>query len=805
MISHTSLRHIHIVLFMMLLIFTVTDSNAADCNNGSKLAADIFLEADRISARDQCGDLKVMLASPHDPEIPSTTSVSQNNTSAHGGTINGTGAGSDGSIVNSGKRFVSGMGKAVKGAASGIKQGIHKAPRIAKYAGCMVVKGISNFPSDMVNFWNRLAGNKWATIGPRRLKFDSVQEGNVINPTKRTFVAATPLDSDSVDVILTKVQGGANTHVAVCSHGRDGDSRLEKDTIITRNNPDGFVWNTGEMTDMLDRVISVQIDPAGTARHLKYTLKANKGPLVEPYTEEDSSQSSTQGPSQDTESTPPSNQNATTSTQCLVSSTQYFPKIRLRCGNSDKDVISKVSEDFLSDCPLIGGDAVKVQVNEKLNKYQITGRASGGEWCNQTLPAGEYSGPCSYEVQDDHRKLAVRTLYLQGKKIVASVIPKKCKPAQIGPGLYRVITENREYGAGLPSSIQTEESGLRIEGESLSDGVSELPSIPPDEGNTGDQMPDGVQEMAPVPEASTETGNTDQELAPWPNLNGKKASIIFSYMGDSQFTSFFQETARLKKIMENYDFNVLLKHDQVEPWMDLSEQDERIANIKDVPTKAHLFAYIKRLADEQYTIDIWIFSHGSWDGSFRASFREYSTQQENNDIVTPDDIKDLAGGDGGSSGYRALPIRLVHLTSCWGSRLAAAWQKIGANTVVGSRLANFYPTQTIPFAKEWAKGSSVVTAYREANTASSRTAVQTYIVGLAATSDKTEWGGCGLGNTPLGKKPCAKRFFVYKNYFNPDEWEDTLSGKQNMNRASEMLIIGERRLSKNSKWQRPVN
>ncbi len=315
----------------------------------------------------------------------------------------------------------------------------------------------------------------------------------------------------------------------------------------------------------------------------------------------------------------------------------------------------------------------------------------------------------------------------------------------------------------------------------------------------GSSSTDGTQSASSSNSTSSRTPSSQQQ-AIMPRLNGRKASIIFLYMGDSPFISFFQETIRLKKIMELYDFNVLLKHDNVKPWLDLSEKDERIANVKDVPTKSNLFSYIKRLADDGYTIDIWIISHGGSDGSFRASFGQYSRTR--NDQVTAADIQDLAGVNGGSTGYRVLPIRLVHHTSCWGSRLAAAWHAIGANTVVGSRYINFYPTQTIPFAKEWGAGRKVVNAYRYANTATSRTVVQIKMVADAATTRK-KWGGCSFGNTVLGKKPCAKAYFAYRYSFPPNEWSDSLSGKQNMNSASEMIISGNSELLIRSLWRQP--
>ena len=68
----------------------------------------------------------------------------------------------------------------------------------------------------------------------------------------------------------------------------------------------------------------------------------------------------------------------------------------------------------------------------------------------------------------------------------------------------------------------------------------------------------------------------------------KAASLIYFYYGDSQYNTLGQETLKLKKAMEGYDFTVLLKHETLPGWADLSEKDEKLANVKDIPTKANL-------------------------------------------------------------------------------------------------------------------------------------------------------------------------------------------------------------------------
>src|SRR5262245_26096799 len=103
-----------------------------------------------------------------------------------------------------------------------------------------------------------------------------------------------------------------------------------------------------------------------------------------------------------------------------------------------------------------------------------------------------------------------------------------------------------------------------------------------------------------------------------PAANKGAASLIFFYYGDSEYTTLAQETLKLAKAMDGYRFKVLLKHDTGPNWADLSEQDEKLADIKALPTKANLFKYLIQLTEDGYYTDLYIFSHG-WKDKFKAS------------------------------------------------------------------------------------------------------------------------------------------------------------------------------------------
>jgi hypothetical protein len=280
-------------------------------------------------------------------------------------------------------------------------------------------------------------------------------------------------------------------------------------------------------------------------------------------------------------------------------------------------------------------------------------------------------------------------------------------------------------------------------------------------------------------------------MATNPQVTQGAASIVFFYFGDSPYTSLFQETMQLKKAMEGYDFTVLLKHDDVPKWLDFSAADEKLADVKALPTAANLVRYIKELSHTGYFLDLWIFSHG-WSNQFRASTGVYG----DNSACTNTDI--TAQLDSAHTGLTVLPIRLVYQVNCYGQTMNTTWRSIGAKVTVGSRYVNFYPTQFGRFAEEWQKGTvSVDRALDAADTEGSRTVVQTYIGYVHAPSCNKEWGACPLGKTVLGDHACAKDYFTTK-WLGDGEWQATLSGKENMNYSSTRMRGGTITLTKNT-------
>ena len=277
-------------------------------------------------------------------------------------------------------------------------------------------------------------------------------------------------------------------------------------------------------------------------------------------------------------------------------------------------------------------------------------------------------------------------------------------------------------------------------------------------------------------------------------LPQRVASLIFFYYGDSEYTTLGQETLKLKKAMEGYDYKVLLKHETLPSWADLSEKDEKLADVKEIPTKANLFKYITQLAKDGYIVDLFIFSHG-WSGKFKASAGSHGST----DFVTAEDIKNELRAD--KTGFTEMPIRIMWGTNCYGKSLDESWRSVGAKATAGARFVNFYPNNFGPFIDGWNKGNvSFEQAVVDSDTNAVRTVAQTYIsLGDAPAKKKAgKWDGCPPGKFVLGDDPCAKDYFD-SVWLAKDEWQAGKSGKENMNYSSYMSLGGDKGVTKDSR------
>lgn len=278
-----------------------------------------------------------------------------------------------------------------------------------------------------------------------------------------------------------------------------------------------------------------------------------------------------------------------------------------------------------------------------------------------------------------------------------------------------------------------------------------------------------------------------------PKADKGAASIIYFYYGDSIYNTLGQETLKLKKAMDGYKFTVLLKHEALPSWADLSEKDEKLADIKDLPTRSNLFKYLVQLGQEGHYIDLYICSHG-WKNKFKASNGTNGSE----DYVTADDI--VNGLSPAMTGLTQVPIRALWGTNCYGQTLGETWRSVGAKTTAGARYVNFYPNSFGPFIDDWNSGNiSFDHAVGNSQTDAVRTVVQTFLSTVDAPEQKllNKWDGCPFGKFVLGDDPCARDYFVSR-WLADDEWQRGQNGKENMNYSSYMFRGGDKHMTKTS-------
>src|SRR3978361_2096932 len=84
----------------------------------------------------------------------------------------------------------------------------------------------------MITFFNAVANNKWATLGPRRLEYGTNQQGTLVSTGGRLFISPAPLDKNSVTIRIKKLDGKAEASVVICKIDYSGNvTKLEEFTF----------------------------------------------------------------------------------------------------------------------------------------------------------------------------------------------------------------------------------------------------------------------------------------------------------------------------------------------------------------------------------------------------------------------------------------------------------------------------------------------------------------------------------------------------------------------------------------------
>jgi len=146
-----------------------------------------------------------------------------------------------------------------------------------RYLPCFVRPAL-NLAQGMIGWWNRMAANSWATIGPRVLG-PEVETGTLVFGTARLFITTAPLHTRTFDVELHKLGGRARTEVTICAWKDDGSSSIVHDVTIPEgadNVGNHWTWNV----PVAGQLISVHIDSKSVAKEFHYSIQSRAQPLV---------------------------------------------------------------------------------------------------------------------------------------------------------------------------------------------------------------------------------------------------------------------------------------------------------------------------------------------------------------------------------------------------------------------------------------------------------------------------------------------------------------------------------------------
>ena len=148
----------------------------------------------------------------------------------------------------------------------------------ASYTACYDnLTYFAELSESLVAWWNDMANNSWATIGPRQLQWSGVMNGTLHSgAASRLFCSATPSNKESVEITIEKLDGKAQTEVEICKMHRNGTSTLTHSFIFANGDANIGTVKTRTVTGAKDDIICVHFNNQSVGYSFQYALDADK-------------------------------------------------------------------------------------------------------------------------------------------------------------------------------------------------------------------------------------------------------------------------------------------------------------------------------------------------------------------------------------------------------------------------------------------------------------------------------------------------------------------------------------------------
>lgn len=161
-----------------------------------------------------------------------------------------------------------------------IATGGMKLPEAAKiYSECLQkTDKADQIARNVIQQWNDLVNNNWATIGPRKLEMNSTQTGTIRSQGTRMFVTPTPV-SDALEIAITKERFRGKTRVTVCKYSPSGPGLNANGDKIWEFTVDKGLGNKGktwrrQFGDVAGHIVSVSLKGQSLVKSMKYSVTA---------------------------------------------------------------------------------------------------------------------------------------------------------------------------------------------------------------------------------------------------------------------------------------------------------------------------------------------------------------------------------------------------------------------------------------------------------------------------------------------------------------------------------------------------